>query len=477
MHASQANLATQRLRDIPQILNRHWKLMLAVFLAVTVPVIAISLSRPNVYTASAKILIENSRRINLELSGQLSEHMEKFAVPQERINSQAEILRSRQLIGQIPTALNLAYTDSDIKKTTESLMRQIEVRVIPQSTTIEINYSNQDPALASNVINTLVALYKNYHLKMLEGDNASAFYRSQYSEIETALKHDYENLRQLREKAGVLFDVAEEQKNIHDSLNGLRQQIASQDIKVMEAEAYLKALEQELSKQPQTLKTLTEMAPNPELLPIAQRLIALETERNSLATKYTPESREVQDKLEEIALIKKRLKITPPLIEGKNAYSVNPQYQALEEKTATARAGLVGLKNARGQMAAAIAENEIKLANLRNYSYELVVAENALSSHKKSLATYLGKINDADFVDSMNREAITTVNVVQAADTLLPDRRMLMISIAVALLLGFTLACAVVILLEKLRPVISDLEQVKDILKLPVLATISRRQP
>ncbi|MCE5336679.1 MAG: hypothetical protein LLG06_19035 [Desulfobacteraceae bacterium] len=475
MQSYSGSMTTQRLKDLPQILNRHWKLMLAVFLAVTVPVIAISLSRPSVYTASAKILIENSRRVNLELSGSLSEHMEKFAVPIERINSQAEILKSRQLIGEIPVALGMASTDSDIKALTDRLMRTIEIRVVPQSTMIEVNYSNKDPVLAANVVNTLVDLYKNYHLKMLEGDNVATFYRSQYNEVEAALKQDYENLKELRKKAGVLFDVSEEQKGINDQIHGLRLQLANHDIKAMEAEAFLKGLENELAKTPKTVKTLVEMAQNPDLLPLSQRLVTLESERNALETKYTAESREVKDKLEEIAVTKKRIKATPQLIEGKNAFSLNPQYQGLEDKIALARAGLIGTKNARDQIATEIAQNETRLANLHKYSYDLVVAENRLASHKKSLSEHIAKLRDADFVDSMNREAITTVNVVQTADTLLPDSRVLMISIAMAMLLGLMLACAIVILLERLRPVISDLEQVKDILKLPVLATISRR--
>ncbi len=477
MQTDTAGLATQHLRDLPQILKRHWKLMVAVFLAVTVPVIAISVTRPNVYSASAKILIENSRRVNLELSGQLSEHMEKFAVPQERMNSQAEILRSRQLIGQLPKMLNMAATESEIKNLTDRLMRDIEVKVIPQSTTIEITYSNKDPLLASSVVNTLIDLYKRYYLKTLEGENTTGFYRQQFDEMDAALKDDYARLRELRHKAGVQFDFTEEQKSLYNNLYSMRLQLTALDVRTAEANGNLQALNEELSKQPKTIKTLVEMDQNPAALPLAQRLVALEGERNALLTKFTPQSREVMDKLEEIAVVKKRIKATPALIEGKNAFAINPEYQSLEEKVALARANFEGIKHSRVQLADQINDTEIKLASMQKYAYDLVVAENTLSSHKKGLSEYLAKLNDARFVDAMNKEAITTVNVVQTADTLLPDRRVLMISIAMALLLGLMLACTLVVLLEKLRPVLSDMEQVKDLLKLPVLATISHRRP
>lgn len=450
--------------------------MVAVFLSVTVPIIAISVTRPNIYTASGKILIENSRRVNLELSGQLSEHMEKFAIPQERINSQAEILRSRQLIGQLPKLLNLADSEQEIKKATDRLIRDIEVRVVPLSTTIEVTYSNKDPELASKTVNTLIDLYKQYHLKTLEGDNSADFYRKQLVEVNAALKMDYARLSELRQKAGVQFNYSDEHKTIQDNLQNWRLQLSTLDVRMAEADANLKALKDELAKQPKTLKTLTEMVPNPAVLPLAQHLVALEGERNALLTKFTTESRELKDKLEEIASVKRRIKETPPLVEGKQAFAINPEYQNLEEKVTVARSALEGLKVSRTQLAELVRGAELKLASLQKYSQDLIVAESTLSSHQKSLAGYLGKINDAQFVDSMNKEAITTINVVQTADTLLPERRVLMISIAVAVLLGLMLACVLVFLTEKLRPVLSEMEQVKDLLKLPVLATISQRQ-
>ena len=461
---------------LQDVLRRRWKLMVILCLAVTLPVLVIAMTKATPYRASAKILLENSRRVNLELSTQMSEHAEKFAVPPERMNSQVEIIKSTQLLAELVRRLDPAKNPNEVTGEISRLQRQIEAKVIPASTVIEVSYSDPNPEMATRVVSTLVDIFRDYHRKVLLGDDNVAFYKIQFDQVDRRFKEDSARLNALRVQYGLLSEFSHEQKQIHERLANLIPQLTTHDLRVEETAARLRMLREQQERTPKTVKASVEMIQNPESVALVQRLATLELERNTLVLQYMPESREVKDKTAEVNAAKSRLNITPPLVEGKNVLNINPEYQAIERDLVAGQVDLEGLKQARSRLREEIAGNQMQLARLNEHAYEITTMEQVVAEDKKMHGYYLAKLDDADFVDKMTRAEISTMSLVQAAGTFPGERKPFALSLALALALGLMVSAGCALMLEKFRPRFWNGEQIRDRLNLPVLSTITSKR-
>jgi uncharacterized protein involved in exopolysaccharide biosynthesis len=413
--------------------------------------------------------------MNLELSSQLSDRALKNVVPPERLNSQIEIIKSRHLLGQLVNTLGLAKTEEAETREVTRLRKAIEVRLVPASTIIEISYSDKDPAMATRVVNTLASLYRTYHLAFIEGDDGLKFYEAQFGFVDKRLKEDYVKLNDLRNRVGVLSDFTEEQKTIQDRINTLNLTMSTFESRVNELQAKVNTLSNMLAAQPKQIKSSVDMVPNPDAVSMRAQLTTLEMEKATLLMKYTLDSREVKDKNEEIALLKSRLAQLSPVVEGKNVLAINSNYQTIEKDLTASRAELEGVKQSRASAMADLKTNQQKLADLNNYAYEFMALEHAVAENNKIHGFYLARLDDAQFMDAVNKQGISSLSIIEAADGTNPKGSPIAVSLGMALALGAALAFGVVLMIEWFKPTLDSAEQVRDALTLPVLATISER--
>ena len=62
-----------QMKDFIRMCNENKKILIFFFLIVSIPMFTAFMVMPPTYKATAKVIVENSRRANLELSGNLSE--------------------------------------------------------------------------------------------------------------------------------------------------------------------------------------------------------------------------------------------------------------------------------------------------------------------------------------------------------------------------------------------------------------------
>ena len=153
-------MATFQLKDFLRICSENKKFIIALFLAVSIPMLVASMFKPVYYQATAKIMIEHSRRTNLEMSGTLSERAFENPPAPARINSLLELAKSRTLLVKVVRALHSDRTEEEIADEVSRLQNKIEARVIPASTIIEIAYSDKDPTHAQKVVKLLAEMFQ-----------------------------------------------------------------------------------------------------------------------------------------------------------------------------------------------------------------------------------------------------------------------------------------------------------------------------
>ena len=166
----------------------------------------------------------------------------------------------------------------------------LHVRIMPTTQMIEIRYRNNDPKLATEVVNKLVDTY-------IDEDLRSKFDRTMHVSI--WLQKQLEDLKQQASDAQLRLADFQKQHNIvgTDETSNLTMQNLAQisgDLESAEADRIMKeARMREFESQPPDLVAL--MGDNPALAALRSQLTDLQTQRAQLSAKYGERYPKMQD--------------------------------------------------------------------------------------------------------------------------------------------------------------------------------------
>ncbi len=465
----------QYISFLGDLIKRRWPMMVSIFLITLLPVLYLTVNKPVRHIAKAEIMLEQNQRVNIELSGNLSERASRHIIPPEKLNTLAEVLTSNQMIHKMIDALGPVVQKAEKQELLRHFQNEIETKVVPVSTVIEITYADVDPVRAQKVVNTLVEVFQDYYRQTVEGGGALDFYRHHFDQISARLEISLAKLNELRRKEGIQDGFQRVQVNTNRRFEELKVDQAGLVKKISETQIRITLLEEELNAQPEYLKGNIELISNPIVVEMTEKLTALELEKISLSTKYTEESREVRDITAEIDSIKREIAQLNPVVEGKSLMVLNQLHERIKGDIVAARTQLAGLQNTRKQVEEQIRGHEAEIHRLDQLAHRFTSRENAVATDKKKHSFYLGKLDDARFVQSMNQHEITSLRVIERAEGTVSNHISQLSTTLASVLLCLLMAFGTVFLMEMLRPRLNTPEQTKTLMKLPVLATISKR--
>jgi uncharacterized protein involved in exopolysaccharide biosynthesis len=432
----------------------------------------VAMQQQTLYRAEAKILLENDARINLELSTALAARDRERILPIEKLNSQAELIKSTTLLLDLIRELGLASNEQEEQAELARLQRQISVRVIPTSTLISISYADPDPQRARDVVNTLTAVYQRYYMRLIEGENPVRLYQIQFDYSDTALKQDMKAYQSLQEELGITDRYELEQKRLSDKRTDLEAELAEVVLSLAKTEQKADVLAQQIASAPETINASRETIPNPEARQLNEDLSGLLSERDTLMTRYLPKHPKVRRIDTEIAALKSRLAAIPRYITGESSYVANPQHEDLQAQLSNAQIDIAQLTVARERLEQGLTETREQIALLEDDAFRLTSLEDAIDSNLKARQLYHNKLVDARLVDTMNRENILSANVIESAITSKSSNSRLE-TVGASFILAFIAALGVPLLLDWRTPRVRSAEEVRAVLGLPSLATIS----
>src|SRR5262245_31653821 len=289
---------------------RHKWLILGAWVPITLVTVVVILTAPPAYRTSGKVLLM-SNRVEVSTSAQRATELQRTSqMPETEMSTQVEVLRGRDLLAEVleqlrpsinagppaelsvldralgaPRALLRSVyvrlhglppaepTDARYWQVLDALER-LEVRNVAKSNIIEVAFTDQNPELARDFVNTLMDAYVERYAQMQQISEAENFFTSQSQLLRSKLEASERELRTARERAGVL---AGQQSEIHERLNEFSADLARVRISRVEQQERVRYLE--------SLRTTSEgkrMA--------SPALIALEGKRAELIGRYRPDS-------------------------------------------------------------------------------------------------------------------------------------------------------------------------------------------
>ena len=352
-----------------------------------------------------------------------------------------------------------------------AVMENLEVFAEFDSTVIVLTYDAKAPLLAQQVMNAVVDVFRDEHVRLHRTSGSMPFFTAQRNELDNQLIDAQNKLREAKNRMGVA-SIESRRGSIETRLSSLELSRNSAVQQIAAAEARVDALQQGVEGLPERLHTSTRTMPNTHADSLQSQLYALQVQLMNLEAKYNPEHPQVAAKRDQVAQAKRMIKDEDPSRE-ETVDSLNENHRSLSLDLAKAESQLAGLQAQLSELDEQQAAGLRDLKQLNDFEVELEELQRNVQLASTNFFQYAEALEQSRMDQALDNEQITNVNVAQQA-TLAekPVSPSKLIVGALSLLLATTGTTALVLGCEKFDSRLRSQNQVEQLLELPVLAAI-----
>ena len=477
------------LRDFLTVLFKHKYKILIIFFAVVATVTIGSFLLPPTYEAKSSLLIKFGREYiyRSEVGERASDSRTLIPLNQEEvINSEIQILTSRDLIEKVINTLKVENIYPDLAEGPTSTVTPLEAAIlqfekklsvegIKKSSVIQVSFQHKDPRIAAQAVNLLVDSLKEKHLQVYS-DPKSSFLEQQLSTYEKRLKESQNQLEAFKQKYQV-FSLDEQRTlflkqrtDLDTSFKTSLNQIGELQSKLSSLKNQMRAVSKEVPLYSETERyKITDDA--------KAQLLGLQLKEQELLHKYNEDTPLVINVRKEIKIVRNFIKEQEEDLKGKVRTGQNIVYQDIEREMIKAQAELSSQEakssTLRGQIAQL--DHEIQTLDLRENQLQNLKRE--LAANEKNYKTYLEKVEEALISDDLNRQKMANISVIQAATApAKPIKPRKGLNILLGIILGAVSGLGIAFFNEYSSQSLSTPESAERRLGLPVLGTIPYRE-
>ena len=480
------------MRDLFAPLFRRKRTLALAFVGVFVGLLLLAAMVGPQYSSRMAILVNRERLDPLVTTESTSQMITTSdPVTEQEINSEVELLKSRDVLQQVvlangldapPSGFSLgallgpkSSEASRLEKAVTTLAKQLKVEVTTKTNVIEASYSSSNPQRSYGVLKSLGEFYTAKHVAVHRPAGSYEFFARETEKYRNELKSAEAKLRDF----GLVNRVAAPDvqrtnlaQQFADSvgLSHTAQQLIATD------EERIRSDREQMNGTPQRSVTAQSSAAADKLLDdLNASLVAAEAKRTQLAMKYDPRYPLVQEQDREIALISdhiKRAQMTRYVTETSDR---DPTFELLREDLARTQADLAGQRanlQATGRSIKSLQSEMIDLDQQSIAQHDLVREAKA---DEDNYLLYLSKREQERTTDALDNTRIANVAIaVPPALPVLPVFGWPFIVLA-ALLLAAVISISVAYVLEYLDPSFRTPAEVIDILGIPVVVSVSKK--
>jgi uncharacterized protein involved in exopolysaccharide biosynthesis len=483
-------------RDVLAIVFRHRRLIVNSFLGILCGAILVAVLQPHRYEAGMKILVKRERSDPVATSEGSAQPQAGFEVTEEELNSELELLKSRDLLEKIVLACDLPHHQNDwpwsqrlaanrahaepgspeentqIARAVVALQKQLKVEVVKKTNLIVVRYESRDPELAARVLTTLANQYLEKHVAVHRPPGAFDFFHQESEQYRKGLSDAEARLVNFSHAGTVVS--AQLQKEV--ALQKLAEFEATQgqtEASIADTQQRIAYLEQQAASIPDRIVTQVRKSDDGTLLSqLRSNLLALELKRTALLEKFEPSYRPVQELGVEIAQTRAALTEAEKSQLREETTDRAPTYDWVTEELAKAKADLAGLR-ARAKVNAQTLASYQRNAQL--LGRQEIVQNDLLRTVKATEGNYLFYLRKEEEVrmsEALDRRRILNVAVAEAATVpSLPSNRRSATVIA-GLLLAIVTSVGLAFVSEYLDPTFRTPDELRSFLNVPVLAAM-----
>jgi uncharacterized protein involved in exopolysaccharide biosynthesis len=337
-------------REVVSILFKHARLLTALFLGVFVLIFGGSYLLAPRYKAEAQVLVQSGREFEVvSEKGNNSPTGVPYITKQEIINSEVEILNSRNLAESVIKAVGLERIypkiadDGDPESTRmndaiKKFTKNFKVDPVTMSNIITLQYWNSDRAIAIETLQKLARIYAEQHAQIF-GNKRSSVLGQQTSDYEKQLVQVTQKITDLKNSQH-LSDISYERQQLIQDRSDVEAKLRDLKQQSIEAHHTLDYYEQKLKSMPELVLTNQNSADAIETA--KSRLLDLSTQLLQMKERYSEGNAEaagpIKDLESQIAQIKAF--IVDPTVNQQKSFSRNLTYDDARLKLQIAAAAV-----------------------------------------------------------------------------------------------------------------------------------------
>ena len=478
------------LRDLVSPLFRHRRLVAMCFLALVVCSIAAAALLSQKYESKMEILV-NRERLDPVVTTESTNQLPQMApqVTEEEINSEVELLQSRDVLEKVVIACGLEKKgndswltrwlpghgrDSERQRAVEGLGKQLKVKIVPKTNLINVSYRSKDPQVAFHVLNELATLYLEKHVAVHRPAGSYEFFSKEAERYHDALQESEARLAAFDTQEG-LVAPDEERTNmglkLADAVAALHvaeQTIAADQLRIRDVQGQMhstpsRSTTQQVSNSADVL-----------LQQLQGNLLSAQVNRGQLLMKYDPSYPLVQQ-------VEQQIKQTQDAIEqAEKSKYVNvttdrdPTYEFLRQDMAKTQADLAFQRATATATERTIATLRQKMVELDQKGLKQADLVRESKANEANYLLYLSKREQERTSDALDKKRIANVALaIPPSVPTLPVHSAPMIAIA-GIFLSFAVGMGAAYVAEYMDPSFRTPAEVVEVLKIPLVVAIPK---
>lgn len=430
---------------------KRWILGLTL-LAGAITFIGLSMMRP-LYTSEARILVQNEDSAFTRPTGEDGRNGYRTPLDEQAVQSQVQVLTSRDLILQVVKDLDLVHNatfqrdagqtflrrlldaigigskrQSAQERAANALADNLDVFQLSKSSVIAVEYSSGDPKLAAEIANKLADVYIGWQrtAKIEQTKDATAWLADQIKALRKATTESEEAVEKFKASKGLYAGAGNVTLNAQQ-LSELNSQAILSEAQESEARARAKLIKQMLADNGD-INATPEVLKSQLIINLIEQRVEVQRQLAELSATLLPSHPRIQQLRSELTDVRTQIRNEA----GKVVKSLENEAQVAAAREASLRASL----NAAKSKSAGQSDAEIRLRAL----------EREAKANRDLLESYLARYRDASARHDMGAVPAQAAIVSRAHASVLPSfpkkvPLSLLVMAATALLaVGYTLA-------------------------------------
>ena len=474
------------LRDFLTVLFKRRRLILATFAAIVATVTVATFLLPPAYEAEARLLVRVGREnvyrpeVGTNQSQVLSFNNE------EVINSETNILTSRDLITRVVSSLTVDQLYPGLAKNpprrgtpqdaaVQRLGRDLTVEGMRKSNVIRVSLRHEDPRMAAKGLNLLVEYFKEKHLQAYS-DPQSSYLKEQLAAYAQRLERSQEGLEAFKQ-ANRVFSLEEQRTLLLTQRAGLDSSLKTTQNQIQELRKKIGAVTNLLQTVSAEVALSTETERYRSIDDAKSQLLALQLKEQDLLRKFTEGNQLVVGVRREMEIVRSFISREEQEVKRRMQTGQNVVYLDLERELNRLRSELPSQEAKAASLTRQIAQLDQQIPSLDMTEMTLENLKRDVAVNDRNYRAYLEKVEDARILEDLNRQKSVNISVIQqAAVPVDPVRPRKVLNITLAILLGSVASLGVAFVTELSAQSLSTPGAVERALGLPVLTTIALKR-
>ena len=468
-------------RAVVESIFRYKRRFLSTFAGVLSLTVLYAAFAPRHYQSEMNILVRNARpdyQITPERTNGTSTQPD---VTEERINSEIEVLRSRDVADRVVdetwnSSAEKERTSQQIRsheKAVEKFNKHLYIELLRKSNVIHVVYETRSAKAATETVEKLLETFLAKQHELERSSGASSFFASEQERYKRELDAAQQELAAYQQ-ARQIVSLPEKEAALEQQIVELQQQLRATDVQISELSERLTSGQKELQNLAQRQTTQQKTVPN--IYAIEQLTTMLATFRNQktgLLTKFPPTDRMVQEVDQEIVNTTEALRAATEAQQAEKATDVNPVWQQVKSAVSQNTIDRSAAQARRRDISAQLANLQATLARTEGSTVDFNTLQAKVTELQGNYQLYTQKRNEAQVANAMDAQQLVNVAIAERPTfSTTPSSPKIGMTLAMGAFAALFFALCAVFFSEMGRGTIASPSELEAITIVPVLATV-----